>query len=129
MHVQKAVTVEEFIGPYVPPQNLTKDALKGAGKGEQGAFANTISNAVIKGNAAAGGLQRLRGTRHYLGGAQLQLLWCEPRTAWHQASISVTSAAAAPYARLAHAAHCGSWCWTTAACKALRSTAWHAVLC
>lgn len=46
--------METFIGPYVPPQNLTKDALKAAGKGAQGAFAATISNAVIKMNAAAG---------------------------------------------------------------------------
>jgi len=48
--------VETFLGPYVPPQNLTKDALKATGKGEQGAFAATISNANIKMNAAAGGL-------------------------------------------------------------------------
>jgi hypothetical protein len=51
---QNTIPVETFIGPYVPPQNLTKDALKEAGKGAQGAFAATISNAVIKMNAAAG---------------------------------------------------------------------------
>jgi hypothetical protein len=48
------VPTAEFLGPYLPPQNLTRDTMKGAAKGEQGAFASTISNAVIKSNAAAG---------------------------------------------------------------------------
>lgn len=52
---QHTIPVETFIGPYVPPQNLTRDNLKDAGKGAQGAFAATISNAVIIANALAGG--------------------------------------------------------------------------
>lgn len=46
--------VNEFLGPYVPPQNLTMDVLKDVNKGKQGAFANTIADAGIKLNAAAG---------------------------------------------------------------------------
>jgi hypothetical protein len=53
--VQHTIPVETFIGPYVPPQNLTKDALKDTKSGAQGAFAATIANGVIISNAVAGG--------------------------------------------------------------------------
>lgn len=59
--LQNTIPVETFIGPYVPPQNLTKDALKETKSGAQGAFAATISTAVIKTNAAAGKLERAEG--------------------------------------------------------------------
>lgn len=52
--MQRTVPVETFIGPYLPPQNLTKDELKDSGKGNQGAFVSTIANSAIINNAIAG---------------------------------------------------------------------------
>eukprot|EP00775_Hariotina_reticulata_P001277 gene1277-1617_t len=49
---QNNTLMSEFIGPYVPPENLTHDVLKEVKKGAQGAFARTICDATITGQAA-----------------------------------------------------------------------------
>jgi hypothetical protein len=44
---QQLLPVNEFLGPYVRPRDLTMDALKKVSDGSQGAFASTISESSI----------------------------------------------------------------------------------
>lgn len=44
---QAVMPVEEFLGPYVPPQQLTKKALQGINDGMQGSFATVVTNSSI----------------------------------------------------------------------------------
>jgi hypothetical protein len=63
--LQSTVPVAEFLGPYIPPQNLTRDAMRGSRDGKQGAFAATIANAVIKANALVGERMERPGWRQH----------------------------------------------------------------
>lgn len=44
---QSKMPVGQFLGPYVPPKELTADALKQVQRGAQGSFAETITDAGI----------------------------------------------------------------------------------
>lgn len=51
---QQKLPVNEFLGPYVQPQDLSMNALQKVSKGSQGAFASTISESSIVGAGIKG---------------------------------------------------------------------------
>lgn len=51
------MAVSEFLGPYIPPEQLTLAALKGVANKEHGDFAAVISSATIRLKAASGECQ------------------------------------------------------------------------
>lgn len=55
--LQDVMPVSEFLGPYIPPERLTRAALKGVASKEHGDFAAVISGATIRLRAASGGWQ------------------------------------------------------------------------
>lgn len=54
---QSVMPVNTFLGPYVPPQDLSMGALGNTSKGAQGAFATTISEGSILAKGVAGAHQ------------------------------------------------------------------------
>lgn len=44
--------LKEFLGPYIPPAELTLATLQSVANGNHGSFAATIAAATIKGKAA-----------------------------------------------------------------------------
>lgn len=52
--MQDGLPLPEFLGPYVPPQNLTLDSLRSVADKKHGDFAAVISAATIRLKAATG---------------------------------------------------------------------------
>lgn len=52
--MQDRMPLAEFLGPYVPPQNLTLDSLKSVAERQHGDFAAVIADATIRRKAAEG---------------------------------------------------------------------------
>jgi hypothetical protein len=48
------MSVDDFLGPYLPPQNLSLAPLADAKRGAEGAFAKTLATSSIVLKAASG---------------------------------------------------------------------------